>query len=120
MYIASYIASYVHCKEDCKTYLDKRRFEDRHCESRHRRHCRYYDNISGCYRGDHSRKRKEERDYLDKRSELHEEFNCNGCEFKTSHKGILKKHMKSNHLESSYNKAISLFIYRLNLDEFAR
>ena len=28
--------------------------------------------------------------------------------------------MSSNHVESSYSKAISSFIYRLNLDELAR
>ena len=64
--------------------------------------------------------KKGERNYLDKTSELHEKFNCNQCEFKTSEKGIFNKHMNSNHVESSYSKAISSFIYRLNLDEFAR
>ena len=115
---------YVHCKEDCKTHLDKGSCQDRHCERRHIRHCRYFNNISESYRGDHcqylhSRNRKEERDYLNNTSELHEKINCNQCDHNTSQKSTLKNHLNSYHVEN-YSKAISSFIYRLHFDEYAR
>ena len=43
---------YMHPKEDCQTHQDKGICEDRQCEQRHRRYCRYFNNASGCYRGD--------------------------------------------------------------------
>ena len=118
---------YVHPNEDCKRYIETGNCEDRKCEGRHRRYCRYFNKDNGCYRGDscqylHSNGRKVEKDDLNKRTkdnkELPEVFKCKHCDFKTPQKVTLQKHMNTKHVESSYSESISSFIYRLNLDKF--
>ena len=106
---------FVQKKDDCKTYMNTGKCEDRRCEGRHCKSCRYFKNESGCYRKDlcqylHSSRSKE----------LEEVFTCNQCDFKTSKKITLTKHINTKHEEGSYSETISSFIYRLELESFAR
>ena len=43
---------YFHPKEDCRRHIEKGKCENIQCEGRHRKYCRYFNNKSGCYRGD--------------------------------------------------------------------
>ena len=119
---------YIHPKEDCKTQQDKGKCEDRQCEQRHRRYCRYYNSESGCYRGDkchylHSSSKKNRSDNVVQINEggqgICDIFKCNQCNFSSSQNVTLKKHVNTKHLESFYCKEISSFINRLKLEEYA-
>ena len=47
-------------------------------------------------------------------------FKCKQCDFKTPRNMTLQKHINTKHEESSYSESITSFIYRLNLEKFAR
>ena len=53
-------------------------------------------------------------------NEFEEVFTCNQCNFKTSKKITLTKHINTKHERGSYSKTISSFMYRLELESFAR
>ena len=125
---------YIHKEEDCKEYLKRQICEDRKCEGRHRRLCRYYNSPKGCYRkdscqylhiksGNIDRNSPDERNiYFDKHevNKKQEEFKCDNCEFKTFQKVSLKKHVETNHAEISFNETISSFMHRLELEHLAK
>ena len=96
--------------------------EDRKCDGRHCKSCRYFKTESGCYRKDlcqylHSIRTKED---TENTKELEEVFTCNQCNLKTSKKITLTKHINTKHEEELYSETISSLIYCLELESFAR
>ena len=119
---------FFHPERDCQKYLETDQCEDRGCENRHRRICRYYKTKQGCYR-------KENYQYLhkDKAQENNPEkqeyevfqddevrnFDCELCCFTSTRKLTMNKHMNTKRGDNNFIETLSNFIFRLELEEYA-
>ena len=125
---------FYHAKEDCEEYSRTGKCEDRGCQSRHRKQCRYFSTQEGCYRREscqidncqyqHGTRRTQ---YQDRKILQQDKlmFKCDLCDFQCDRKVTLMKHFNTKHAQSSSyekelvdNENVPQFITRLGLENF--
>ena len=120
---------FTHPERDCQKFLDTDTCEERGCENRHRRKCRYYKTQQGCYRKEkcqyiHNEGAKENNKEGPEcevfQEEVVESFNCDNCSFTSNKKLTMSKHVNTHHGNNSFIETVSNFIFRLALEEYAQ
>ena len=117
-----------HVAEDCESFQEDGSCSDRACKKRHRKECRYY-RRGNCFRGEKCEYKHKTKDQLmtakkdAQEGSQRECFNCEYCDFTCRKKGIMNKHMKTDHQNifglDYKHESIAQFIRRLGLERFS-
>ena len=119
---------FLHSERDRQKYIETDQCEDRRCEKRHQRVCRYYKTKQDCYRKENCQylhkdeaqeKNPKKQEYEVFQDDEVRNFDCELCCFTSTRKLTMNKHMNTKRGDNNFIETLSNFIFRLELEEYA-